>query len=121
MGTGTFYDINYKDRICPKCGQDIEDEFHYFMVCPFLNKERRKLPTKLLGEHPNMITFLNIMGIACVSVRVYVCLYVNIYVCLDVRVILFFQLFTYILYNTSGLPGVAQVYTISNQVLPLGR
>ncbi len=34
--TGRFFSVEYKDRICQKCHNDIGDEFHYLLKCPFL-------------------------------------------------------------------------------------
>ena len=55
--TGRFYEIDYEDRKCPECNRDIGDEFHYLLICPFFNQQRRKLLNKTYIRHPNMITY----------------------------------------------------------------
>ena len=58
--TGRFNETDYKDRICPKCNSDIGDEFHYFMQCPFLNKERKLLLNTSLFKNPSMANVIDI-------------------------------------------------------------
>ena len=59
--TGRFYNIDYKDRICHQCFRDIGDEFHYLLVCPVFNKERKRFIKRQNIKHPNMLTYKNIM------------------------------------------------------------
>ena len=59
--TGIFYNIEYKDRFCHQCFRDIGNEFHYLLVCPVLNKERKRFTKRQNIQHPNMLTYKNIM------------------------------------------------------------
>ena len=59
--TGRYQNIEYKDRTCPRCLNDIGDEFHYLLKCPVFSKERKKYISQNLTRHPNMITYKNIM------------------------------------------------------------
>ena len=59
--TGRFNNIEYKDRICKICNEDIGDEFHYLLKCPAFETERKMYLTKYYRKHPNMPKYTDLM------------------------------------------------------------
>ena len=51
--------IPRNERLCPKCNmQDIGDEFHYVLVCPYFTEMRKKYIALKYYQKPNTIKFL---------------------------------------------------------------
>ena len=45
--SGRFNNIDVHDRICPLCDtNEIEDEYHFVLICPFFNDLRNHLPQR---------------------------------------------------------------------------
>ncbi len=59
--TGRFYATEYENRICPKCSNDIGDEFHYLLKCTSFNTQRRKFIKASYIRHPNMISYKQLL------------------------------------------------------------
>ena len=60
--SGRFNGTEYKDRICQHCFRDIGDEFHYLLMCPLFEKERKTFLLAHHIKHPNMLTYTNLMN-----------------------------------------------------------
>ncbi len=51
-------------RYCLFCNShDIEDEYHFMLICPFLEEIRKKYVTKYYYQRPSMFKFLEMLGI----------------------------------------------------------
>ena len=49
-----FLGIERHERLCKKCSLDeIGDEFHYLLICPFFKNDRKKLIDNIYYERPN--------------------------------------------------------------------
>ena len=59
--SGRFNGTEYKDRICQHCFRDIGDEFHYLLMCPIFDKERKTFLLEHHIKHPNMLTYISLM------------------------------------------------------------
>jgi len=56
--------IDRDQRYCLFCNsQDIEDEYHFMLVCPFLDEIRKKYVPKYYYQRPSMFKFLEMLGI----------------------------------------------------------
>ena len=56
--SGRIDNIPRGERICTKCNtNDIGDEFHYIMTCPFFTDSRRKFIAQRYYKFPNAIKF----------------------------------------------------------------
>ena len=53
--TGRYQNIPVDDRKCTLCEQnDIGDEFHYLLECPFFQEDRVRYIKRFYYTHPNM-------------------------------------------------------------------
>ena len=62
--TGRYANNNIprEQRYCSLCNsRDIEDEFHFIVICPRLHEIRKKYIKKYYYKHPNMLKFLELM------------------------------------------------------------
>ena len=59
--TGRFVNIEYRERICQECKNDIGDEYHYLLSCPKFASERKKYLDKKHYKRPSMEIYRNIM------------------------------------------------------------
>lgn len=60
---GRWENIELADRKCLLCHKnDIGDEFHYLLVCPFFLNERNKLIKKYYHKYPNIIKFNELLN-----------------------------------------------------------
>ena len=51
------------ERICTKCAlNDLGDEFHYILVCPYFHLERKKYLKKYYLSKPNVIKFQDLLA-----------------------------------------------------------
>ena len=60
--TGRYVNVEHKNRVCPKCKQEVGDEFHYLFTCSFFTQERRRLVQTQFSKRPNMYTFRDLLG-----------------------------------------------------------
>ena len=59
---GRFLNIPRQERICNKCSEnDLGDEYHYILKCPFFSEERKKFIPLYYRTNPNVIKFKDIM------------------------------------------------------------
>ena len=59
---GRWENIELHDRKCLLCNlQEIGDEFHYILVCPFFVEERKKFIKRYYFSNPNVIKFKELM------------------------------------------------------------
>jgi hypothetical protein len=55
---GRIDKVPHNERFCTKCSsQDIGDEFHYVMICPFFKEKRKELIPKKFWEKANVMKF----------------------------------------------------------------
>ena len=58
-----YYQNNDENQICSLCDHnDVGDEFHVLLVCPFFRDERKKLLGKYVFLNPNTKTIACIMS-----------------------------------------------------------
>ena len=59
---GRYQNIEFKNRLCPKCEKDVGDKYHYLFSCPAFNSERLSLiPQKYRVNH-NMYKYKTLLG-----------------------------------------------------------
>lgn len=59
---GRWENIELHDRKCLLCNlQEIGDEYHYILVCPFFAEERKKFIKRYYFSNPNVIKFKELM------------------------------------------------------------
>ena len=59
--TGRFTNVDYRERLCQECKNDIGDEYHYLLSCPKFASERKRYLDKNHYKRPNMEIYKNIM------------------------------------------------------------
>ncbi|MEW8548382.1 MAG: reverse transcriptase family protein, partial [Candidatus Thiodiazotropha sp.] len=61
---GRWENIDHADRKCNLCQKnDIGDEFHYLLVCPFFKRERSQAVDYYFYRNPNIIKFKELLNI----------------------------------------------------------
>ena len=56
--TGSHHNITRAERLCKLCmKQELGDEFHYILVCPFFQDQREIYITKCLFSNPTWLNF----------------------------------------------------------------
>ena len=54
--TGRYQGIDYSERKCTLCdNNDIGDEMHYFLICPFFQQQRAEYLPKYYYTRPNKV------------------------------------------------------------------
>ena len=54
--TGVWHGIDIQERKCTLCStNDIEDDFHYALKCPFYSEQRKKFVKMYYFTHPNVL------------------------------------------------------------------
>ena len=61
--TGRWRRIPRENRKCHLCHSDVEDEFHYLLVCRELNNLRRQFIDARFMSRPNIITFSSLLNV----------------------------------------------------------
>ena len=58
--SGRYRNIQRHDRVCPVCNlNEIEDEFHFLLICPLYYSLRCKYIRKYYYVHPTVMKFSN--------------------------------------------------------------
>ena len=66
--TGRWNKVHYHDRKCPLCNSnDVGDEMHYLLLCPFFESERKILIKKYYYKRPNTLKYKEILTINTTS------------------------------------------------------
>lgn len=61
---GRWENIDHADRKCNLCQKnDIGDEFHYLLVCPFFKSERNHAVDRYYYRNPNIIKFKELLSV----------------------------------------------------------
>ena len=61
--TGRYQDIDYPERKCNLCDKnDIGDEMHYLLICPFFKEERSRFIPKYFYARANTLKFKELMN-----------------------------------------------------------
>lgn len=61
--TGRWENINHQDRKCNLCMKnDLGDEFHYLLVCPFFDAQRKQLLKRYYFLRPNIIKYKELLN-----------------------------------------------------------
>lgn len=61
---GRWENIDHADRKCNLCQKnDIGDEFHYLLVCPFFKSERNHAVDRYYYRNPNIVKFKELLTI----------------------------------------------------------
>ncbi|MEW8548531.1 MAG: reverse transcriptase family protein [Candidatus Thiodiazotropha sp.] len=61
--TGRWENIILADRKCQLCQKnDIGDEFHYLLICPYFNDERKKSINQYFFKRPNILKFSELLN-----------------------------------------------------------
>lgn len=60
---GRWQEIELGERKCTLCNlQEVGDEFHYVLVCPFFKDERKRFIKKYYFSKPNIVKFKELMN-----------------------------------------------------------
>lgn len=60
---GRFYNINRKERVCNLCSlSQIEDEFHFILICPFYKEIRKLYVKKYYYEKPSVFKLIQLLS-----------------------------------------------------------
>ena len=60
---GRWQGLDLSERKCLLCSrQEIGDEFHYLLICPFLNSERKRIIEKHYYSNSNILKFKALMN-----------------------------------------------------------
>ena len=59
--TGRYTNVEYKDRICPKCNIEVGDKYHYLFSCHFFANERKKYIPVKYTKNPNMLKYKSLL------------------------------------------------------------
>ena len=58
-----YENINRHERLCTKCTlNEVGDEFHFILVCPFFSAKRKEILPKYYNSRPNAIKFQSLMS-----------------------------------------------------------
>ena len=61
--TGTHRNIEHSARKCYFCTLDeIEDEYHFVLICPYYDKLRRIYIQRYFNTRPSMYKFINLLN-----------------------------------------------------------
>ena len=61
---GRYTNENRRNRICTRCTlNDIEDEFHFILVCPFYSSLRKKYVKKFYYERPSVYKVIKLLSV----------------------------------------------------------
>ena len=61
--TGRHENIERNQRICTLCNlNDLEDEFHFVLVCPFYETLRKQLIPRYYAQRPSMYKFIELLN-----------------------------------------------------------
>jgi len=61
--TGRHHNIDRNERICPLCNcNDIEDEYHFILICPQYLEERIKYIPEFYYKRPSMFKFIKLLN-----------------------------------------------------------
>ena len=60
---GRYHNIERKDRVCTLCSSnDIGDEYHYLVICPYFYANRLQFIPKYVYEKPSVFKFCEFMS-----------------------------------------------------------
>ena len=77
--TGRYHGIDYSERKCTLCdNNDIGDEMHYFLICPFFQQQRAEYLPKYYYTRPNTIKFKELMNVQSVTKLKRMCQFIGI-------------------------------------------
>ena len=61
--TGRHINVPLNERKCELCNKnDIEDEYHFILICPFYDDIRKKYIDKFYQAHPSVFKFLHLLN-----------------------------------------------------------
>ena len=77
--TGRYQNVEYAERKCTLCNlEDVGDEMHYLLICPFFQNERRMYIKKYYYSRPNTLKFKQLLSTDKISVLKPLCLFTRI-------------------------------------------
>ena len=77
--TGRYQNVEYAERKCTLCNlEDVGDEMHYLLICPFFQNERRMYIKKYYYARPNTLKFKQLLSTDKISVLKPLCLFIRI-------------------------------------------
>ena len=71
--TGRYFNIDYKDRICPLCNTELGDEYHYLFTCTIFQQKRLKYLPQYFIRNPNMFKYKELLGTSDVTLLQKMC------------------------------------------------
>ena len=61
---GRYTQENRRNRICSHCNlNDIEDEFHFILVCPYFNTLRKQFIKKYYYNNPSVFKLIQLLSV----------------------------------------------------------
>ena len=61
--TGRHNNVLLNNRICKLCKRDVEDEFHFVLVCPHFEVIRKRFIKKYYWQKPNVFKFVQLLSV----------------------------------------------------------
>ena len=62
--TGRHFNVQYNERICLLCKDDVGDEYHYLLKCSALDELRNKMLPKYIVTKPSMYKYIHFLQTA---------------------------------------------------------
>ena len=77
MELGRWKGVPYNERLCTFCNNDVGDEYHMMLVCPYFKEDRVKYVMPYYYRNPNTLKFQQLMTSNNKKVTAAVLLYTN--------------------------------------------
>ena len=61
MELGRWKGVPYNERLCTFCNNDVGDEYHMMLVCPYFKEDRVKYVRPYYYRNPNTLKFQQLM------------------------------------------------------------
>ena len=61
--TGRYNNISMNDRLCKFCNTDIEDEFHFVLICPNYSEIRKKYIKPFYWKYPSVYKLVQLFNL----------------------------------------------------------
>jgi len=65
--TGRYHNTDRSDRVCFVCGNVIEDEFHFILVCPLYINLRKLYIQRYYWKKPSVFKLINVFNIRSIK------------------------------------------------------
>ena len=74
---GRWYNTRINERKCHLCNNDLGDEYHYLLICPEFESERKKYLKPYYYKRPNVVKYSEIMNTNNEKMLKQLCLFID--------------------------------------------